>query len=381
MTINGYQIEPRRAKQALLALLIGMLSQAHAFQILPKVSDVDRKLTGLGGNFIVDSIGQFFVGNALPMIKSPVHEAITLAALGCGAATGNEQQCVTVEAITANRTLLYGVRWPDDPPFALSRDNPPRIPNCDVKVTLRSTAQPKCWNSLFNDASTKAKRAFEKNPTAAAFGPGDYLLYRSHFGDLQFMHAMAVHDGERAGDTAKQMKMWARFLWGIAINEIPTDKFIRELGMDDLTAYFPGDLTAINLFATGIVEVRKDLDKVAAGALLHMVQDSFSQAHADRATETGAQCNGSNFAKPGRITRFYSYGRQVGSLHDDEDTFSALGLQTIQNSPHVVDITKAFLTLWQEKASWMEAEKLFDCVFDVQNIEAPAGPGRFVKAP
>ncbi|PVY63184.1 hypothetical protein C8E08_0459 [Paracidovorax citrulli] len=31
----------------------------------------------------------------------------------------------------------------------------------------------------------------------------------------------------------------------------------------------------MNPFAIGIVEVRKDLDKVAMGVLLHMVQNSF----------------------------------------------------------------------------------------------------------
>ena len=91
-------------------------SVAPAFQVLPRLSDVDRKLTGLGGNQLIDGIGQWFVGNALPMIKSPVHEAITLSALDCTVQAGSESQCLTEAAIRDNQVLLYGVRWPDDPP-------------------------------------------------------------------------------------------------------------------------------------------------------------------------------------------------------------------------------------------------------------------------
>jgi len=134
----------------------------------------------------------------------------------------------------------------------------------------------------------------------------------------------------------------------------------------------------MNLFATGIIEVRKDLDKVALGALLHMLQDSFSHAHAGREPESGASCATiPRFAQPGRIREFYSYAGQVGTLHDHEDTFDALGLQTLQVSPSVVDASRAFLTLWQENAPWTEAEKYFDCGFALSAPSATAGPGPF----
>lgn len=355
-------------------------SVTPAFQVLPRISDVDRKLTGLGGNQFIDGIGQWFVGNALPMIKSPVHEAITLNALDCAVQAGSEKQCLTTEAVRVNQVLLYGVRWPDDPPFALNRASPPRIADCDPKVTLRSTAQPKCWKGLFSDADKTAKQRMASKPGEPAFGPGEYLLYRSHFGDLQFFHSMAAYDGETAAETRQRMRMWAQFLWGVATKAIPTDRFLRTVGIDQLEHYFPGDMTATNLFATGIVEVRKDLDKVAIGALLHMLQDSFSQAHAGRNPESGAACEAiPRFTQPGKIGQFYSYAGQVGRLHDHEDTFDALGLQTLQVSPNVVDASRAFLTLWDENAPWSEAEKYFDCAFALESPDAKAGPGPFTQ--
>ncbi len=370
-------------KRCLAAALIATVllpSVAAAFQVLPRLTDVDRKLTGLGGNQFIDGIGQWFVGNALPMIKSPVHEAITLNALDCVVPAGSEAQCLTTVAVRENQVLLYGVRWPDDPPFALNRASPPRIADCDPKVTLRSTAQPKCWTGLFSDADKTAKLRTANKPGQPAFGPGDYLLYRSHFGDLQFFHSMAAYDGETAAETQQRMRMWAQFLWGVATKTIPTDRFIHTVGDDQLAHYFPGDMTATNLFATGIIEVRKDLDKVAIGALLHMLQDSFSQAHAGRHPESGASCETiPRFAQPGKISQFYSYAGQVGSLHDHEDTFNALGLQTLQVSPSVVDASRAFLTLWKENAPWSEAEKYFDCAFALHSPDTQAGPGPFAN--
>jgi hypothetical protein len=368
---------PRHVRAALLALVSSAASDAMAFQVLPKVSDVDRKLSAAGSNSVLNRSGQWVVDKTMPYMKSPVHESITLAAIGCGEKRGAEARCVTVRAVGENRILLYGVRWPDDPPFTLNADKPPRSQKCDVNVTMRSTAQPACWLTLFNDAGAGAKKVKGK----PAYGPGDYLLYRSHYGDLQFMHAMGAFDGERARDTVARMRMWAEFLWGVAINDIPVGKFLREVGIPDLGTYFPGDITATNLFATGIIEVRKDLDQVAIGALLHMVQDSFSRAHAQRAVETGATCQDTRFDKPGQILKFYSYAEQVGASHDEEDTVDALKRHTLQISPSAVDVSRAFLTLWRERKNWAQASGLFDCVFDIQDPDAPAQAGRFGRPP
>jgi hypothetical protein len=364
---------------ALIALLGIAPFFAHGFQVLPRVSDVDRKLANLGDQSVADPLAQFAMRGVLPLLKNPVHEAITLAAVGCEVAPSEEKQCLTLEAIAANRVLLYGVRWPDDPPFALDRRTPPSIAACDVRITVRSTSQPICWLKLFKDAGVQAKAQLAVNPNRPAFGPGHHMVYRSHFGDLQFFHAMAAYDGERAGDTQARMKTWAQFLWGLALGQVAKDQYIRTLGFADLALYFPGDITATNLFATGIVEVRKDLHLVALGALLHMVQDSFSQAHVYRLPEGGGQCpQMPRFAKPGKIAQFYSYAQQDGHLHDREDTFNALGLQTLQSSPSVVDASRAIMALWKDKAPWAEVAQYFDCAMELQNPDASAGPGPFV---
>ena len=230
---------------------------------------------------------------------------------------------------------------------------------------------------LFNDAGRLAK---QRAGNAPAFGPGTMLLYRSHYGDLQFMHSMAAFDGEPAADTRRHMRVWAKYLWGIAIGRTQTDVFIRD-AQPELASFFPGEMTSVNLFATGIVEVRKRLPEVAFGTLLHMVQDSFSRAHTTRREATGASCPGlPGVEAPGRIEQFHGYAHQDAALHDAQDTEESLGLHTMQEAPSVVDVSRYFVTLWRDKASWEQVEPYVNCVFDVVDERTLAGPGPFKKA-
>lgn len=365
-----------------LAMLVGLAAffgdrRAEAYQILPKVSDVDRELSWRGNRSWMETGSQLVMGIGVPLLKGPIHEAITLAALGCDVPAGEEGRCVTKANVLANRVVLYGVRWPDDPPFRLDAARSSTLKKCDVRVTVRSTAQPDCWMMLFTDAGRLAKQGGRNAP---AFGPGTMLLYRSHYGDLQFMHSMAAFDGEPASQTRANMQTWAKYLWGIAIGATRTDVFIRD-AQPEMASFFPGDMTSINLFATGIVEVRKRLPEVAFGALLHMVQDSFSRAHTTRREATGGSCPGlPGVDAPGRIEQFHGYAHQDGALHDEQDTEESLGLHTLQEAPSVVDVSRHLVTLWRKKASWDEVQPYIACVFDVVDGHTPAGPGPFKKA-
>jgi hypothetical protein len=349
-------------------------SASPAYQVLPKVSDVDRKLATHSGSATALSIKQFFVAG-IAMLKGPVHESITLAALDCQINRGSEADCVTLDRVRKHQMVLYGVRWPDDPPFLPEYSPSLKKLGCLKNVTIRSTAQPDCWLGLFKAAG---KEAMSHTGTAPAFGPGTMILYRTHFGDLQFLHSMGAVDGESASETKSKMKMWAEYLWGIAIGSLPSDEPIKSLGVKGLDYFFPGDMTTSNLLATGIIEPRDHLDEVAIGALLHMVQDSFSGAHTKREQSSGGKCSRfKRFESPGRIAEFYGYAKQNSSLHDDEDTSRALSLHTVQNRPSVVQVSSDFFTLWRERRSWAEVEPFFECTFALANPNITAGPGPF----
>lgn len=373
-------------KRALWALSItvafaflGLPFASQGFQILPKISDVDRKLNRKDRVASISHAANWFAqlayGAGGSLLKNPVHEAITLAALGCDAESGNEMECVTYDRILEHRMTLYGVRWPDDPPFLLSTRNPPGTSTCRPKITVRSTAQPACWWVLFNDAKAKARTYKGDGP---AFGPGTALLYRSHFGDLQFMHAMASYDGETALQTQEKMRLFARYMWGVATKQLRNDIPIRELDIAGLEKLFPGEMTTTNLLATGIVEPRRHLDEVALGVLLHMVQDSFSAAHLNRGQSPGGFCPGlPDVEVPGRVASFNSYAHQDGTLHDEEDTPKALALHTIQEIPNAVTASRDVILLWRNKADWATFERYFDCAFALSDGTAPATAGRF----
>ncbi len=75
----------RHGAKAVALTALFAASSAAAFQVLPEVSDVDGKISSLGSNPVRDHVGHWFVGTAIPIMKSPVHEPITLAAIGCRA--------------------------------------------------------------------------------------------------------------------------------------------------------------------------------------------------------------------------------------------------------------------------------------------------------
>ncbi len=137
-----------RCRQGAMAVALSALfvaSSVAAFQVLPKVSDVDRKISSLGSTPVLDYVGHWFVGTAIPIMKSPVHESITLAALECRADRGSEYNCVTVDAVREHRILLYGVRWPDDPAFLLNPKSSGRAITCCTARTTETCGSCMRW--------------------------------------------------------------------------------------------------------------------------------------------------------------------------------------------------------------------------------------------
>jgi hypothetical protein len=67
---------------------------------------------------------------------------------------------------------------------------------------------------------------------------GASLLHRSHFGDLQFMHAMATKDGEPAETTRRKILMWAEFSWRTAMREYGLATWLRDISIAGFSDYF-----------------------------------------------------------------------------------------------------------------------------------------------
>ncbi|MDM3872558.1 hypothetical protein QSV34_14490 [Porticoccus sp. W117] len=251
-------------------------------------------------------------------------------------------------AINNYLDLIKHVRFPDDPTRMLKYKGtiPKFVELVKVDCKIRKLSGP-------IDATT------------------DGMLCASHYGSWQFMHAMANDDGIKASDTRKLINQWLSFTYKIASEDTEIDitegycdywdkkehtypdlaavmynqgyrdkkwcesrcgSFLRCLNpfLDDLPPWTVG--TTFNLYCknpidSGICNTYKhgpttdsQIRKAALGSMLHLIQDSFSNAHTERIVndrKPTVDC------KP--IVRYRSYTHQSSSNHGTTDkwpTFS-----------------------------------------------------------
>jgi hypothetical protein len=343
---------------AAIAFFLGM--PADAFQSTPNESPNDSRLAKMAGfqaRLLHESSERF-----LFLFRSPCHEAITQASFGCD----KEALIDCAKKNHATPAMIWGARWNDDPPFRMTSGPG----ECKFDQTIRANTQPSCWYALFKDAEKKAA-------AGATFGPGYAMLYRVHFGDLQFLHAMASQDGDAAEATRARIMMWAEFAWGLATETLPRDRRLKDLGIPELGTYFPGDQSATILFSLGYPGFQNSkIAEVALGSLLHMVQDSFSRSHVTRSDPLGGECDGMpGVRQPGMIRQFHSYARQDHKAHNSADDPHALELSRLETTPSAVDVCQTIVQLWARKASWPEAQKYLEYVFALDASAVAAGPG------
>jgi hypothetical protein len=262
-------------------------------------------------------------------------------------------------------------------------------------VTIQLPAnRPECWALLYYDAQQGSIR---RNLVYDGES-GHALLYRVHFGDMQFLHSMAARDGETAEETKGKIMAWAEFAYKVARGEIRHSAFLNQCGVDGVSALFrkkPG-WTVQMLFTWDDPTYKPYQDRsgfhdrafrdLAFGSLLHMVQDSFSSAHVAREPQGGLVCSQlPDHQHPGMITSFHSFTRQEYELHSAQDKDSALREHVARNEPtrsSVVDVGRVLRAYYEQNRPWDELKTYLDCVYDLADPKAPAGPGdEFAEAP
>jgi hypothetical protein len=153
-------------------------------------------------------------------------------------------------------------------------------------------------------------------------------MTRSHFGDLQFLHAMASDLGAPAEATRMEILDWMEFAWRVASGDLKAESRMKSVKQSTIRHRFRcSEWTVADIFILGRNDkLRPMLDRVAFGALLHVVQDSFSPAHVNREEPVAREtCPGATgVLHPGRIREFHTYARQDSKKHDAMDTRSAM---------------------------------------------------------
>ncbi|MGE5526989.1 MAG: hypothetical protein ACM3SS_24975 [Rhodospirillaceae bacterium] len=343
-------------------------SASFAYDLSPQGTALEQSVARRYYNWWEDLVAKL-VERGLPHFKQPVHEEITQRILGCN---GDPDLCGNPDAGFASAYVIAGVRWNDDPPFRLEQDEG-RGTSCKVTETIRFTTQPKCWYELFSDAKKKAASGEKLDAKSRTS-----LLGRSHFGDLQFIHAMASADGEPANVTKEKIMTWAEFTWNVATGQVGLDAKLRDAKPASLKTFFGNtEWTVQDLFTLGNPALRRQIKEVALGSLLHMVEDSFAGGHAQRGeTLNGKTCPGnSDHTHPGVIERFHSYGKQDPKKHSAYDARTAFSNHWTKSNPNVIDVGRTLVAYWEKGSPWIDVRAYVDCVFTLANDSEKAFAG------
>jgi hypothetical protein len=358
---------------ALLSLLC-LASSVLAFQLSPMGTAAERKFAKKWNMTLRAQIA--FGESGLHNFAGPVHETLTHRIFGCD---GDWADCSDPDLEYAGPFVIAGVRWNDDPVFLLQSNEAQGLP-CVSKDTVSFITQTRCWVGLF--------RAGEK---VSAKSPGHFLnpkngnyMLRSHFGDLQFLHAMASRDGESAKQTKARILMWAQFIWGIMESKYRLDTNLKDITLPGWADHFNNGHAVQELFTLGRPWLRPHVKDVAFGSLLHLVQDSFAAGHVDRREPLfGQTCSGGSVQAYGAIREFHSYASQDHAKHKTADSNESARDHIQLNDPDVIDAGKRLVSFRENRATWDQVSQFMnECVFKLENEEQGATAGdAFISDP
>lgn len=273
-----------------------------------------------------------------------VHEDITHAAIACAtsAASADPAGAVPIcrESVRARTSrdpgnifnpLIVGVWWNDDPRHFLHD-------NQIVSAALQ-------WS----DAQHSARQMRRFNG-GYAHPHMRRLLYRSHFGDLQFLHAMAGRSTETAGETQHRIIRWFAFAYGVATGAVAQDLKLSQLA-PPLSGAFADERgwTVERLFKPRASMSELPLSELALGSMLHVAQDSYSSSHTARDMAPTQAC------RQGRITEFHSFLHQDTEQHREQDSRAALHHSTAMSFTALqnpVEASARLILLVRRRADW-----------------------------
>ncbi|MEH6353757.1 MULTISPECIES: hypothetical protein [unclassified Pseudomonas] len=346
-------------------VLLGCIGQVNAFQLSPDGTLAEREMAKKYGVSYKATVP--FASFALHNFSDPAHEALTQKIYGCD---GDWQECSNPNLENAGAYIIAGVRWNDDPVFMPGAEDA-KTKGCDGRYSVGFISQTRCWVNLFEKAESKSA-----SDPMAFMGAGNYIS-RSHFGDLQFLHSMASQEGVAPEQTKREIMMWAEFAWGVADGTYPINTYLKDIKIEGWDQHFNNGQTVQDLFAVGRPWLRANVNQVALGSLLHLVQDSFAGGHAQRREEVlGDKCMGGAEAVQGRIEEFHSYARQDHAKHKADDASSVARIMLMAHEPDVVDAGKKLRGFIADRRKWADVRPYLDeCVFALANETTPASAG------
>ncbi|HEY8401328.1 MAG TPA: DUF4157 domain-containing protein, partial [Cytophagaceae bacterium] len=293
--------------------------------------------------------------------NEPIHEHITLYAL---------IQAGIVNADTAYDDdkvweFTRGAIWNDDPEGLLFDNNSEENKNWSSGVV---------WYNHFSDGKSKATKG-------QSIGVNDNLTARSHFGDLQFIHAMAVKEGVKASSTKSKIMMWSEFVYKTGIGVIKEDTLLKNVPVAGIPDLFPGKLGELTIRQLFHVHESGSTQKRCMGSLLHMIQDSYAEGHAERETVNN---------KKEDVVSFHSYTNQDSHKHGEKDGIQEGSKGTmrekiakIPGANDAIDKCAMVLKMYHAAKPWEEVKPILEYqIFKLKNPDNLSSAGEdFEKDP
>lgn len=303
----------------------------------------------------------FLTRAALHVFTDPVHEALTQRSMGCDR---DWRDCADPDLEDAGPYVIAGVRWNDDPVFEPGARE--AAWGCLPPQTISFITRTACWLKMFH-----ASEALAAGNRIQFIGQSSgNMMQRSHFGDMQFLHAMAATEGERPDVTLDRVLMWAGFTWGVIEGRYGLGTLLREISLPGWTDFFDNGQRVQDLFTVGRPWLRDHIDKVAFGSLLHMVQDSFAEGHVHRREpQTGAMCADGRHRAHGPIIEFHSYASQNHKSHREADQPLRAQRLVSRDEPDAIDAGRTLRDMMRAQRTssvslWPEVKAyLAGCVF------------------
>ncbi len=162
------------------------------------------------------------------------------------------------------------------------------------------------------------------------------LFYRTHCGDMQFLHGMASKENEAAQETYQKIMSWMEFSYKTSTGSMPSDLFFRSVHYrmePDTSATFKELMISSNggrsmwraegmfsfdctrttfnreLKCTHFKFSKETTKNISLGSLLHLLQDSYSESHTKRDDK-------------GQVVAYGAYNLQDKTLHAEKDKSS-----------------------------------------------------------
>ncbi|KAI0127362.1 hypothetical protein BJ170DRAFT_683210 [Xylariales sp. AK1849] len=211
------------------------------------------------------------------------------------------------------------------------------------------------------------------------------MIQRSHYGNLQFLHAMAAEKGELPEVTRVKLVKWLEVMYKLACGNqgISEGTRLRECLPTDFTnSTVPsGEHTLRQLLLSHTPSYRKtNVQLRALGSCLHVIQDSYAIGHTQRRLQNPLDLIGRDekgfirfkagtYGIWGPILVFHTYKGQDSSRHRHYDGLENVPLpipniltsyNDIVGARSAIDACVEFLNLFAEKAPWDDVQNYLE---------------------